>query len=148
MRYEFECAAPTYHSRVCNCLRDNVIIHQDQSVPLEEKALRYNDDKLEISLVPPEWIEQLTKVLMKGAAKYSRDNWKKSQGASDHDTFRQKCIDAGLRHVLAYQRGEQFDPEQVNGTIHNDTRHLAHAAWNFLAAMSYDLVPLWKGEGK
>lgn len=107
----------------------------------EEKALRFNDDKLEISLVPPEWIEQLAKVLMKGAAKYSRDNWKKSQGTSDHDTFRQKRIDAGLRHVLAYQRGEQFDPEKVSGTTHNDTRHLAHAAWNFLAVMSYDLSP-------
>ena len=51
--------------------------------------------KLQWSLMPFEQLEDTVRVLMKGAEKYSRDNWKKCD-----DVNRYK--DALMRHVTAY----------------------------------------------
>jgi len=74
--------------------------------------------KLQWSLMPFEQLEDTVRVLMKGAEKYSRDNWKKCD-----DVNRYK--DALMRHVTAYIKGEERDPE-------DNLPHLAHAICNCL----------------
>lgn len=86
--------------------------------------IKKDNGKLQWSLVPFEQLEQVVKVLMKGAEKYSRDNWKKCD-----DVNRYK--DALERHVVAYIKGEKTDSE-------DNLSHLAHAICNCLFLMYFD----------
>lgn len=80
--------------------------------------VKNDEGKLQWSLMPFEQLEDTVRVLMKGAKKYSRDNWKKCD-----DVNRYK--DALMRHVTAYIKGEEKDPE-------DNLPHLAHAICNCL----------------
>lgn len=60
----------------------------------------------------PVSVEEVTKVLMYGAKKYSRSNYSKVESERYEAAF--------FRHVMAYLRGEQLDPE-------TGYHHLAHA---------------------
>ena len=42
-----------------------------------KEADRSNDGKVELSLLPKTFLEETAKVLMFGARKYDRNNWKK-----------------------------------------------------------------------
>jgi hypothetical protein len=86
------------------------------------EAIRYNEGKPQISLVPPELIIGVAEVMMFGAKKYSRDNWKKGLSYED-------CYDSCQRHLLAFINGEERDEE-------SGLPHLAHAATN-IAFMLY-----------
>ncbi len=88
-------------------------------------GLRHDSGKVRLDLIPPEWIEALGQVLTKGAEKYAARNWEKGMAWS-------KMIGCAMRHLLAFLRGERFDQE-------TGCHHLAHAAWNVLALMSYDV---------
>lgn len=66
------------------------------------------------SLVPPAALEQMIEVLEYGARKYSAGNWKNCEDWS-------RYWDAAQRHLQAYRRGEEVDPE-------TGLNHLAHAA--------------------
>jgi hypothetical protein len=68
------------------------------------RALRYNGDKLQWSLVDFESIESMVQVLMFGTKKYDRDNWKKGM------PYTQIC-ESLLRHIFAFLSGEDNDPE-------------------------------------
>lgn len=83
-------------------------------------------DKLQYSLLEPDFMAEVAKVLTFGANKYSRENWKKCQNPELY-------MDALIRHIEAYRRGEQCDPETL---LH----HFAHAACNlmFLYWMEYN----------
>ena len=89
-----------------------------------ETGLRYDKDKLRVDLVPPEWLEALAQVMTHGAQKYAERNWEKGMDWS-------KVLGPLLRHVLAWQRGEELDPE-------SKLHHMAHVAWNALALMYYE----------
>lgn len=80
--------------------------------------VKNDEGKLQWSLMPFEQLEDTVRVLMKGAEKYSRDNWKKCD-----DINRYK--DALMRHVTAYIKGEERDPD-------DNLPHLAHAICNCL----------------
>lgn len=60
----------------------------------------------------PVSVEEVTKVLIYGANKYSRSNYSKVESERYEAAF--------FRHVMAYLRGEQLDPE-------TGYHHLAHA---------------------
>jgi hypothetical protein len=105
----------------------------------EIKALRFNAGKLRWELLPVEWQEELVKVFSKGAVKYKPDNWKNSIGTEDSTQFKQDRLGSALRHIAAYRKGELLDSEVVEGAEHIPTYHLAHAAWNLLAILYYDL---------
>jgi len=92
-----------------------------EEVP-EEHAKRYNKGKPRLGLIPPQIIEGLGYVLAFGAEKYDENNWKK--GLTDEE-----CLSSCLRHIMHFQKGENYDKES---NIH----HLAHAACN-LAFMLY-----------
>lgn len=88
-------------------------------------GLRYDSGKLRLELIPVEWLTALGAVLTAGAEKYAPRNWEKGMAHS-------KMIGCAMRHLCAYLAGERYDAE-------TRCHHLAHAAWNLLALMSYDL---------
>lgn len=89
--------------------------------------VKNDSGKLEWSLMPFKQLEDVVRVLMFGAEKYSRDNWKKCD-----DVNRYK--DALMRHVTAYIEGEKFDKGNDGDNLH----HLAHAICNCLFLLWFD----------
>jgi|AntAceMinimDraft_13_1070369.scaffolds.fasta_scaffold38248_3 hypothetical protein len=83
-----------------------------EEVPSE--FVKADDDKPRYDLLPPEMLEETAQVLTFGAQKYSAHNW--AQGASWSRYF-----NAMMRHMWAWWRGEDNDPE-------TGYSHLAHAA--------------------
>ena len=88
-------------------------------------GLRYNKGKNQLDLVPPEWVWALGDVTTKGSEKYLPRNWELGMKWS---------IPVGccLRHLTKFVMGERYDPE-------TGCHHLAMAAWNLLALMTYDI---------
>lgn len=89
----------------------------------KEKGLRFNQGKLRYDLLEPLAIEELVKVFTKGAEKYAPNNWKKGMEWS-------KVLASLKRHIAAFEKGEDIDKE-------TSCYHMAHAAWNALAIVSY-----------
>lgn len=89
----------------------------------KEQGLRFNEGKLRYDLLEPFAIKELVKVFSKGAEKYPPRNWEK--GMSWH-----KVLASLKRHIAAFELGEDFDEE-------TGCYHIAHAAWNALALVSY-----------
>jgi hypothetical protein len=81
-----------------------------------DKALRYNENKLEWSLVDFKSLEPMVRVLMYGKKKYTKDgvsgahNWKKGMSKA-------KILDSMLRHVTALVNGEEIDSESGESHI-------------------------------
>lgn len=69
-----------------------------------DKALRYNEGKVQWSLVDFPSLEPMVRVLEFGMKKYAKDNWKKHM---DLD----KILDSTMRHIAALNSGESIDPE-------------------------------------
>jgi hypothetical protein len=119
------------------------IKHYDASQPLPSTptdfahaqvsgGLRYDTDKLRLELLPAEWELELGRVSTKGAKKYAPRNWEKGMAWS-------KMIGCSRRHILRFLLGEKYDKE-------TGCHHLAHAAWNLLALMSYDMRKLGEND--
>lgn len=90
--------------------------------------IKADSGKLQWSLLPFAEVEEVVKVLMNGASKYSPDNWKKCD-----DTKRYE--DALMRHVIAYIKGNKIDEVSQGG---DGLSHLAHAICNCLFLMWFD----------
>lgn len=72
-------------------------------------GLRYNDGKNRVDLLPEFAVNQMAKVLTKGAEKYAENNWRKGMKWSN--------VMASLkRHTMAIERGEDYDKE--TGLLH------------------------------
>lgn len=84
----------------------------------QDKAQRYNRGKSEYSLLDLKCLEPCVKVLMFGAKKYSRDNWKKGLPQN-------QILDSLLRHLGALLSGEQLDLE-------SGISHIGHIQANAL----------------
>lgn len=69
-----------------------------------EKALRYNKNKPQYSLLHLGSFEPCVRVLEAGAKKYSRDNWKKGLN-------KDKLLDSLLRHVKDLNDGKLYDDD-------------------------------------
>lgn len=94
-------------------------------IVIDGGGLRYNDGKCRVELIPPEWPWALGMVLTRGAIKYDDRNWERGMSWS-------YMVGSIMRHVFKFMIGERYDKESGN-------HHLAHAAWNCLALMSYDV---------
>lgn len=69
---------------------------------------------------------EVMEVMEKGAIKYAWDSWKGVRPVS-------RYVDAAIRHLFAWSKGELLDPEF-------GTRHLAHAACCLLFALEILIV--------
>lgn len=96
-----------------------------------QRALRYNNGKPRLSLVPMQWVRGLAELCAIGAEKYAVDNWKLSYKTLDHDAFVQDRKDSAYRHLAAMLQGEQRDPE-------TKCAHAVHVAWNALVVWVYE----------
>lgn len=87
---------------------------------------KYDTDKLDYSLMPWRAIDEVVKVLMFGAMKYNRDNWKQVTDA------KRRYLSAAYRHINAYAEGNQNDDE-------SSFKHLAHAMCCLIFILWFDL---------
>ncbi len=85
---------------------------------IKEGGTKFDKGKPRMDLLPFEAIEEVAKVLSLGAEKYSPWNW---YNGFDYG----RLLGASLRHISAFQQGQDKDPE-------TDLSHLAHAACNLL----------------
>lgn len=81
------------------------------------KGMKFDDGKLQYGLIPPEIKLWLAEILTFGAKKYAPDNWKKIDVKRYYDAFE--------RHMVAFQLGEENDPE-------SKMHHLKHALTNMM----------------
>lgn len=77
-------------------------------------GMKFDSDKTDWSLMPFAELEDVVKVLMVGAKKYQRDNWKFVDDAE------RRYFNACFRHIISHRSGELLDKE-------TGLPHLAHA---------------------
>lgn len=108
------------------CVLDISIIPRElRRVSEESPALKFDSDKaLQPELIAPEMIFSLSEVLAYGAKKYAPRNWEKGMDWS-------RCFGALMRHMWAWWRGEDRDPE-------TGFSHLAHAACCLMFLIAYE----------
>lgn len=92
--------------------------------PLIVQGYKYDGNKLRYDLVPPEALEEIVKVLTFGAAKYTDRNWEKGINYG-------RVYGALMRHMQAFWRGEDIDPE-------SGLSHLSHAGCCLFFLLTYD----------
>jgi hypothetical protein len=104
------------------------ILVQDYSTsytPPSTVAVKNDAGKLRYDLVPYDALDEIVAVFNYGAAKYADRNWESGF------TFG-RPIAAAFRHLSAWARGEEKDPE-------SGLSHLAHAACNILFLIAFQL---------
>lgn len=100
---------------------------------------KYDSAKARPELLPVDALMAVAEVLTYGAKKYSTDtesgddNWRKPGF-----TWR-RLLGSSLRHLLAFMRGEDKDPE-------SGLSHLAHLACNALFLLEHQLKGLGKDD--
>lgn len=103
------------------------------------QGLKLDDGKPPIALVDAAMIEGVAAVMGFGAKKYAAHNWRKGLQLS-------RCLSAAMRHILAFVRGEDIDPE--SGLPHIDhaicSLQFARAMWKDRP----DMDDRYKGEVK
>src|SRR5690606_41602665 len=68
------------------------------------KQSMVDPDKFPMHLIPPQFIEDLSEVLLHGAKKYTPNNWMRGM---PWETVMAAC----QRHIHAFRAGEDLDPE-------------------------------------
>ena len=82
-----------------------------------------DDSKVRYDLIDPWALHALAEVYTYGAKKYAPRNM-------DKGTAWSRYFGAAMRHMWAWQRGEDIDPE-------SGLPHLAHAAWSMFTLFRY-----------
>ena len=77
------------------------------------EGLKFDGDKAPMSLLSREALEQTAKVLAFGKQKYAAHNWRKG-------FYWNRPLSAAMRHIMAFNDGEDKDPE-------SGLSHIAHA---------------------
>lgn len=87
-------------------------------------ALKADGEKARVELIPTEAIEEIAAAFTFGAKKYSPNNWRKGFSWI-------RVTGSLLRHVYAWLRGEDRDPE-------SGLSHLAHAGANVCFLLTFE----------
>lgn len=103
----------------------NAISSYKEVAKVTAEAVKHDGGKPDWSLVPFEALEGMVKVLEFGAQKYAGWNWT-TNGGFPYTRLLRSC----LRHVFAYMRGEDNDPE-------SGLSHIHHAMCNLLFISHY-----------
>jgi hypothetical protein len=97
-------------------------------MPDSDVALKFDDEKVRVDLLPVGALMEISKVLTFGAQKYAENNWRKGFKWS-------RLIGAALRHLFAFMRGEDRDPE--SGLL-----HLSHLGCCVVFLLDHQLLKL------
>lgn len=90
-----------------------------------EKALKFDEEKPRMDLVPAGAQSEIAKVFTFGAKKYADHNWRKG--------FKWSRLIASLeRHIAAFKEGEDNDPE-------SGMPHMAHAGCCVMMLLEHQL---------
>jgi hypothetical protein len=91
---------------------------------------KYDQDKLQYTLIPTKALEAVARNLTLGLKKYKeRDNWKKVPNAN------QRYLDALYRHLEAHRSGQLYDVDSSDPTM----PHMAAVAVNALFLLEFML---------
>lgn len=75
-------------------------------------ALRFNEGKVDWTLLDFKACEPLAQAMMYGATKYARENWKQTcKNPNEH-------LQSAMRHLIAIIQGEEYDESLVRHTGH------------------------------
>lgn len=95
---------------------DKTVVGRDVQ---SEVALRYNEGKLDWTLLDFESVTPLVEVMTYGATKYDRDNWKlKCKDPRQH-------LQSAMRHLISIIQGQEIDDE-------SGKRHSGHVMANMM----------------
>lgn len=97
-----------------------------------KRALKYDKGKVPLELLPTQALEEMAKVLAYGKIKYAEWNWSKGFKWG-------RLIGAAMRHLFAWQRGEDRDPE-------TNLSHLAHLGCCVLFLLQHQISKLGKDD--
>ncbi len=100
---------------------------QYKEIPLK-CGVKYDGEKPMLSLIPASLLIETGKVLTYGANKYAAHNWREGINQS-------RLISAALRHIIAFNEGEDNDSE-------SGLHHLAHAICELSFALEQSLNPV------
>jgi hypothetical protein len=89
------------------------------------EAVKFDSGKVDWTLVPFEALEEMAQVLTFGAKKY--DSWNWTTGGGFKWT---RVLASCMRHLFAFMRGEDNDPE-------SGLSHISHAQCNLLFLAYY-----------
>lgn len=92
---------------------------------MSDQGLRYDEGKNQLALISPLALWEIGRIYTMGARKYTARNWEKGMPYT-------KTMDAALRHIVKWLAGHRNDEE-------SGLHHLAHAAWNLIALLHYEL---------
>lgn len=81
---------------------------------MEARGMKADNGKPSVGLIPREFIEGVAMAFDYGAKKYGRHNYRQGLQVS-------RTLDAAMRHLIAFNDGENDDPE-------SGLNHLYHAA--------------------
>ena len=84
-----------------------------------QSGLKYDEDKLDYTLLPWDQIEKVVEILNYGAKKYGKENWRHLKDGKN------RYAAAAMRHLVSYMKGQDKDEESGYG-------HLYHAITNLL----------------
>lgn len=93
---------------------------------MSEQGRKYDGGKLRYDLVPTLALEEVVKVITKGAEKYDDDNWKNVPEG------RRRYYAASLRHIQEWKKGNPYDEEM-------GTHHIANAISNLMFILEKEL---------
>lgn len=80
------------------------------------------EGKSPLQLITPEILEGLAEVLLHGAKKYAPNNWMRGMSW-------ETVMGGILRHLTAFRRGEEIDPESGLPHLHHATCGLMFLSW-------------------
>jgi len=118
--YALLCNTYVDHAETCclPCARQ-----ESESGESGDGALKYDDGKPPLQLLPGGSLVDVARVMQHGASKYGATNWTRGMAWT-------RLVGATLRHVYAWAGGEDTDRE-------SNLPHLAHAVCCLLFLLSY-----------
>lgn len=102
-------------------IREYIVVNEGHG----GSGVKYDDGKPRYDLLPADALHEVVRVLTFGAQKYVPHNW-------ENGIQYGRVFGAIMRHMWAYWRGEDLDPET---NIH----HVAHAVTNGLFLLAFVL---------
>jgi hypothetical protein len=99
---------------------------EDRNTIMQKEGHKDDSGKIPLDLIDPTALIELAKVLQFGANKYAAHNWRKGFKIT-------RLISALMRHILAFNDGEDNDPE-------TGLSHIAHAMCNCMFIIKQQIV--------